>query len=60
MCIEVTQDSLNPRNSPGGNPYTHTKRASQMEVKQHEIRQDMEKKLRNVQEQAQEKYQKSV
>ena len=31
-----------------------------MGVKQHEIRQDMEQKLRNVQEQAQELYQKSI
>ena len=31
-----------------------------MEVKQHEIRQDMEQKLKNVPEKTQEKYQKSV
>ena len=31
-----------------------------IEVKQHEVRQDMEQKLRNVQEQAQAKYTKSI
>ena len=35
-------------------------RVKRMEVKQGEIKQDMEKKLKNVQESAQEKYQKSV
>ena len=36
------------------------KRVKEMEVKQHEIRQDMEQKLKNVPEKTQEKYQKSV
>ena len=35
-------------------------RVKEMEVKQHEIRQDMEQKLKNVPEKTQEKYQKSV